>query len=281
MIYASATAIHNMGPAAKAAVPQLAEALRKNDEGTRIAFIYTLMGIGPGAEAALPELIQMMHNEDFHTRYWACRAVGKIGLPGAKAAIPELLKLLGDEIASVRGNAAAALGNLGPKVGPEAVPALTKAMNDKLYNVRNSAVIALGQMGPMAMDALPQIDANLTKKSFAASSQAAIARWRITGEIEPTVRVLLVELENPDSPWEAARGFEQIGPPASIAVDRLIKILDSKDRESRVWTISALAAIGASSKPALPKLNELLKDNEEEIREVAAEAIRMIENAEK
>jgi HEAT repeat protein len=280
-VYTAATAIHQMGSSGKPAVPTLVEALRKNDPATRIAFIYAFMGIGPDAEPAVPALIETMHSDDFHTRYWSCRAIGKIGLPGAKDAVPELIKLLSDMVASVRGNAAAALGNLGPNVGPEAIPALTNATKDKLYSVRTSAVVALGQMGPAAIASLPQIDACLANKSFAARSQAAVARWQITRQVEPTVEVLVAELENRDAPWDAARGFEQMGKAAAVAVDRLVKLLDSNDRETRVWTASSLASIGASSKPALPKLTEMLKDEEEEIREVAAEAIQIIEKAAK
>ena len=281
VFHAAAVAIHHIGPEAKGAVPTLVELLQKNNPETRIAIIYALMGLGPDAAAAVPALIEMTRNDDFHTQYWSCRALGKVGLPGAKVAVPVLLKLLSDEIASVRGNAAAALGNLGPGAGPEVVPALTKSLKDKLYNVRTAAAIALGQMGPLAIDAVPQLDASLANESFAARSQAAIARWQITREVEPTVRVLVAELENPNSPWDAASGFQQIGPPAAVAVDRLIKLLGSPDRETRIWTASALAGIGASAKRSVPKLTEMLQDKEEEIREVAAETIRVIENAEK
>jgi HEAT repeat protein len=281
VVYAASTAIHRMGPPGKVAVPKLIEELQKNDPERRIAFIYALMGLGAEAEPAMPVLMVMLQSDDFHTRYWACRAIGRVGLPGAKQAVPALVHALDDMVASVRGNAAAALGILGPDVAVDAVQGLTKAVKDRLYTVRTSAVVALGKMGPKAIGSLPAVEACMTSESFAARSQAAVARWQITGEIEPTVKVLVAELENRDTQWDAARGFEQIGKPAAVAVNRLIKLLNHEERETRVWTISSLAAIGASSKPALPKLNELLKDPEEEVREVAAEAIRMIETAEK
>jgi HEAT repeat protein len=268
-----------MGAEAAPAVPVAVEQLRRDQPERRTCFIYALMGIGPPAANAVPVLIQMLDKtDDFHTQYWSCRALGRIGLPAAKPAVPKLVRLVRDSAPSVRGNAAAALGNLGAGTGAEAVAVLIAALDDRLDNVRRAAAVALGQFGPAAGNAVPALDNCLAKASFSARSQAAVARYRITQQLEPTVTVLLKELQEPDTPWDAVEGFQQIGAPAAVAVDRLVKLLQSPSSETRQLAASALAAIGPSAKAALSSLKALANDPDPDVREVAAEAIRMIES---
>ncbi|MGE3775852.1 MAG: HEAT repeat domain-containing protein, partial [Pirellulaceae bacterium] len=277
--HAAAVAIHGLGAEAKAAVPAVIDQLRQKST-RRIPMIYALMGMGPAAADAVPVLIKMLDVEDdFHVQYWACRALGQVGLPAAQPAVKELVRLVRHPVASVRGNAAAALGKLGPQVGEEAIAALAAALKDKLYNVRRSAAIALGEMGPTAATAVPALDAGLAREGFAARSQAAVARWRITQEVEPSLVVLLSELQLRDGPWDAAEGFQQMGAEAAPAVDRLTKLFASPLSETRLFAASSLAGIGFPAKSALPQLRELTKDSDQDVREVAAEAIQTIEKA--
>jgi len=60
---AAAYEIASMGPAAKAAVPALIEALDDPDPAVRFPVTVALGEIGPGAAAAVPKLKQMMFEE--------------------------------------------------------------------------------------------------------------------------------------------------------------------------------------------------------------------------
>ena len=111
----------------QAAVPALIKLLEENSPETRREAMYGLMGIGSAAGPAVPALIAMLSSNDFHTQYWSCRALAKIGMPAAEPAIPILISMLTDGVASVRGNAAAALGQLGSQAGRRIVQPLVDA----------------------------------------------------------------------------------------------------------------------------------------------------------
>ncbi len=273
----AATVIHEIGPTAKDVLPIVLELVKNDDSRVRISMIYALMGLKSEAAPAVPQLLALLRHEDFHTRYWTCRAIGRIGLPITQPAVPILVELLEDETPSVRGNAAASLGKLGPAVATVATEPLRKALNDKLYNVRVSTSIALGELGPAAKDAAPALEACLTRQGFSARSQAAVALWRITNRPQPSVDVLLAEIQHPDSPWDAAEGFQIMGGAAVEAVNRLVEISRSDNPETRVFAAQALGGIGASAKNALPRLQELRNDPDEGVREVAAQSIQVID----
>jgi HEAT repeat protein len=239
--------------------------------------IYALMGLGPEAAPAMAPLLNLTRHEDFHTRYWACRGIGRMGMPAARPAVGALVEALKDPIASVRGNAAAALGKLGPEVANEALEPLMTAVADQSYNVRDAAAIALGQFGPAAKDSVAALEESLARPGAGARVHAAVSIWQITGRDQPAVKVLLEEINSRDEPWEAAQGFRTLGAAAAGAVDRLVEIARSENPETRLFAAEALGALGPSAKAALPRLKELQNDPDESVRETAAKAIEAIE----
>jgi HEAT repeat protein len=276
---AAAVALHAYGEEAKAAVPALVELLREEDAGTRREAMFGLMGIGPAAAAAVPELTKLLSSDNFHTQYWACRALGRIGAPAAKSAVPEMIRLMREGVASVRGNAAAALGAIGPAAGPEIVAPLAAALKDPTHTVRKSAAVSLGLLGHFAQSAAPDLEAALKDKSFASKTDAAVALWRITGQLDQTIDVLIDELQSMDAPWEAAKAFEMLGVSAAGAVPRLRTLLYHKTDETRLYAAASLGAIGAPAQAAIPDLLSLLVDPNEDVRVTAAEAISRVDSA--
>jgi hypothetical protein len=99
-----------IGPGAKAAVPELAAALRdrpgKDAEAAaaiRGGVLQGLAGIGPDSRAAVPELVAVLGDVrlEWEARQWAAKALGAIG-PAAKAAVPALEKASKDRGGDVR-----------------------------------------------------------------------------------------------------------------------------------------------------------------------------------
>jgi hypothetical protein len=94
----AAGALSLAGPGAKDAVPDLVEALQKNDlkdkkmsENIRGTVLYALQKIGPGAKAAVPAAIAILRDKSLHfsLRQDAAEALGSIG-PAARDALPFL-----------------------------------------------------------------------------------------------------------------------------------------------------------------------------------------------
>src|SRR5262245_29315463 len=88
----AARGLHQIGPDASAAVPDLVKRLREPpSEAFREAAISALGGIGPRARAAVPLLLEQFQRKEasVRTRQAILWAVGQIG-PGARAAVPTL-----------------------------------------------------------------------------------------------------------------------------------------------------------------------------------------------
>jgi HEAT repeat protein len=142
--------LEELGPAAKDAIPALADML-ENDSTHREKAAEVLAAIG---KAATPSLIKSVRlAEDCVVRCVAIEALGAIGTT-ATDAVPVLIERLRDEDFVVRMRAAQALGAIGAK---EAVLALIESLRDEDIDVRAFAVEALGAIGPAAKDAAPTL----------------------------------------------------------------------------------------------------------------------------
>jgi HEAT repeat protein len=116
----AAEALAEAGAAAKAAVPLLIKAAKKNQQSA----FFALGKIGPDARAAVPTLIEALRKaESLSYKYTIAEALGGIG-PGAKAAIPPLLAIVRDwEMDLVREAAASAVFKIDPELAArERVP---------------------------------------------------------------------------------------------------------------------------------------------------------------
>src|SRR5205085_4604058 len=113
---AAATALGQIGPAAREAVPALTPLLRDPDGDVRSAAFQALGRIGPAAAAAVPALVEAL--ADPARRGPAAEALAAIG----PAAVPELRKAAsaGDE--ATRGAAEALLRKINEGLSPPSEP---------------------------------------------------------------------------------------------------------------------------------------------------------------
>ena len=73
--------------------------------------------------------------------------------------------------------------------------------------------------------------------------------------------------------------IREIGPQAVEAVPGLIKALESVIRENRFMAALALGAIGTAAKAAVPRLKNLLEDQDAILRNSAKSALENIERS--
>jgi len=78
-----------IGPEAKAAVPNLSEALKDEGEDVRRAAAEALGKIGPEAKSAMPVLIETLSDEELYVRKNAAEVLDKINSPEAMKALKE------------------------------------------------------------------------------------------------------------------------------------------------------------------------------------------------
>ena len=123
---------------------ELEQMLRGPNPAAQAQGAFGLSRLGPEARAAVPALIAAL-KKDRLVRKNAALALGQIG-PGARDAVPALSEALGDSEWAVRRQAALALGQIGPEAR-KAIPALQKVSRDPDPLVRQSAQKALKQIG--------------------------------------------------------------------------------------------------------------------------------------
>jgi HEAT repeat protein len=178
---ARTNALKNLVDGGAAAVPVAQELFARVD--TRWTAVQILAQIGPDAKAALPELIVALEDDDPLVRELAFRALSRLGPDaapaaaalaarvgtsdrvlalrtlqelrgGAKPAVAEVHAALRDLDAEVRWTAAEVLARIGPDAR-KAIPELLGGLHDKDAKVRWHFAEALGKMGGFAKQALP------------------------------------------------------------------------------------------------------------------------------
>lgn len=180
--------LEEIGPAAKAAVPDLIKLLKDKDEQICQKAWCALVKIGSAAVSALAE---MLKDENVKVRRAAVCAIEAIGSE-AKVAVPALIEALKDENEEVRWYTVIALGKIGI-AAKDAVDSLIEALKDKETGVRSYAAFALGRMGSEARKAIPALIEALEKDEsgdvFIAAAEALEAIGFDLGEIKGEVQI--------------------------------------------------------------------------------------------
>jgi len=198
------------------------------------------------------KLIQQLQDPDETTRLRAAKELGKLGAAAASA-IPALQTATKDADEDVRRVAANSLRTIQATLtsGPsEQVQRLINELQSPNEFVRLKAAKELGKLGPAARDAVPALQ-------------------KLASDPDEDVRVI------------AANSVRliQAGAGPSEAVQKLIQQLANADEIVRMKAAKDLAKIGPSAKSAIPALQKLLQDPDEDVRRVAANAIERIQGA--
>jgi HEAT repeat protein len=267
-------ALGQIGPAAKAAVPELAEGLAESSNDVLAAQAATALGrIGA---ASVPDLVKVLNKGAKGRAVLAARAIKQVG-PAARDAEPGLLKQL-KATKEPREEAIFidALVALGPGA-KGAVPALVAlGKSRKKTAVQIHVLIGLGTIGPAAKEAAPYLaevmgDAkeppHLRIHALQSLSQIAPASKEIAealpemlkGGIWP--RPIVIEI------------LAQTGPISKEARTALEEGISSKDAATRVYAAQGLGKEDPKARVVASVLIESLQEKNPQIRRLAAVAI--------
>ena len=136
----AAHALGYIGPAAKAAVPELIAAMKDASRSVRRDATGALVEIGQPRDAILGALVGALDEKEEEASFFVAYSLLRLNCP--EKAIPVFVKLLKHEQPEARRAAAKALGEAGA-VAKDALGALTEAAKDADENVRTFAKIAL------------------------------------------------------------------------------------------------------------------------------------------
>jgi len=300
---AALSAVHWIGPDAAAAVPALIELWRGGFHRTTIAGIFGM--IGPAARAAVPELIAGLDDPDIDTRYWSATALGRLG-NAAHAAVPKLIEMLGDSNARVRAGAVSGLTRLGPAAKP-AVPAFTRMLASDEAISRLLAAKALRQLRGNAAAAAPAIIGRLQVEDSAAVRRELIYAIRaMPAHSAPAIPLLRASLssENKDVRVAACRTLntleganrkcesglaphsgpfnvvdgrpKPLSPEDEARLPALIESLGTAEEHNRLVAAQQLHALRPIEEAAIAALTAALEDESEAVQDEAAAALRDI-----
>lgn len=279
------SALGNIGPLAKEAVPELVAKFLTKDPEVKKSVVYTIGKMGPAAIEALPVLIDSLattsaelrsalswalsmfagealnvlisclHDENKFIRAGLADALGRAALD-AERTVPALLSLLSDAEVEVRASAAKALGNMrASKKAEEAVPALIALLKDQDNDVAWIAAEALRKIG----------------------TEEASKAW---AEFEPdsSVTKLAKQLKNKDRAIriDAAKGLKENYKEAVLVLDDLVLALQDQYPEVLINASEALGRIGAASRSTIPALAPLLQHEDQRVRKQVASALGKI-----
>jgi HEAT repeat protein len=290
----AAILLGGMGPRAKVIVPSLIKKLEGNDTKVWGSVLNILADFGPDAQAAVPAILRCLEAKpDDGFRGSVFRTLGRIG-PGAREAVPVLLKTVKDPKASERTGAFYALGDMGTGT-KEVVAVLSEVLTGRQaaqsdqYFTRYLAARTLGRFGPAAKAAVPLLKEALVDEDSMVRVGATSALAAITGDSESYLPLLLLA-------WRDTYDFREpypvlphlldelsnLGPKAAPAVPRLLELLHDEEserglQEDCISAIRVLERIGPAAKGALPRLRELAVQRRTESAPIAAEAIRRLE----
>ena len=134
-----ASALGNLGPLAREAVPSLTVLLR--DQRLRLVATDAIEQIGEGTNETVIALSDLLGDTDRGVAQSAANALAALRMK-CRNAVPELIQRLKSTSAKARQASALALGRLRDE---SAIPALSEALNDQNVDVREAAAEALGR----------------------------------------------------------------------------------------------------------------------------------------
>jgi HEAT repeat protein len=221
-------------------------------------------------------VIAKLDSKNFNVQLSACRVIIQIGHPARKAG-PRLVNLLEEGIASSRSWASIALGAIGPHEDYDVVDLLSQRLSRFYLVDRQRALVGLAYLGPEAKAALPAVEKLMNDPTKSVQATSARTRWKITGETEKSVEILIPLLPTMEHGVEAMDVLAEMESAAKTAVPALIQQTRSPEAPSRESAVYTLAAIGAAARSAIPDLEKVAaKDNDRLIREAAKFAIQSI-----
>ena len=226
--------------------------------------------------AAVPLLVPCLDASDATLRAAAADALAPIGAVAGSAG-PRLLMLFErDPDAVVRRAAGAAAARIQPG-SPTLISAAARVLlHDEEPRVREVAAATLVEAGTRSMAAMPAARQGMHDRDPMVRVYAAAVVAKL-GSSDSAVPVLLDGLHASDAPVRAeAAGFLADAAPAERSVPALLALIDDDDRIVRLAAIDALGAVGRPARIAIEPLWRLIRDPDEEIREHAVKAIRLI-----
>lgn len=159
LLRSTLTALKSLGPKAEALRPTLVRLLEHEVADIRNLALTSLVAIERDRGELSSQLTRALDDSEWAVRQTAAQELAKLG-PDAMNAIPRLFRMLGNEEDSEFARTAIRAIDAAPV---EAIPMLIDSLDSEDRRTSYYAIFLLGKIGPDAKDALPRLEAELTK----------------------------------------------------------------------------------------------------------------------
>lgn len=278
-----ARAAETLGMLAKAgvpmkdAIPDLIILLNDKDPAAQSEAAKALGEIGPAAVQAFPYLVKVLTDENRLFRSDALKSLYKID---AARMLPLTEALLAHPDSIMVRTAISGL----VKAGEPAVPALTGIIKDGGTKIETTVVVALGDIGPAAAKAVPHLIKAMDRhiKKYRMGSVFSLCLISTLGDIGPdaeeAVPILIECLKNTKHSVreQAAESLGNIGPCAEEAVPYLMEALKDQSYRVKGRAIEALKAIGLKKEAVPGLINVLFTCDVDFVQNLASSALGQI-----
>jgi HEAT repeat protein len=227
--------------------------------------------------AAVPLLVPCLEASDAPLRAAAADALAPIGEVAGSAG-PRLLMLFErDPDAIVRRAAGVAAGRIQPGSSTLISVAARVLLHDEEPRVREVAAATLVESGKASASALPAARQGLHDRDLMVRVYSAAVVARLDGS-DAAVPVLLDGLRAADDAVraESAGLLADAAPADQRVLPALTMALDDDDRLVRMAAVDGLGSLGRAARPAIDRLWRMIRDPDEDVREHALKALRLI-----
>lgn len=254
---------------------KLTKKLDDDDWQVRLEAVDELRWVGSHAAEATTLLLEALKDEHWELRERAAIVIGHID-PEPEL-VTALSGALSDKEPKVRYAVVGALHAYGP-AAYDALPDLIAMLGDEAANVRNRAVSAISAMNPAIADIMPRLR-DILQKSDTNARESAILMLSYLEPDEDIITLIIEETYN--DRWQtrviAVKGLGRVGAGYPDAISALINALDDENEKVRQYAAESLGMIGPVARIALPKLRELAENEESHaVRNAADKAVEKI-----
>lgn len=190
--------------------------------------------------------------------------------------VAELVALLAPPAKDRAVRSAWRLAALGPAAA-DAVPALETAVRTRAF-LRRDAIRALGAIGPAAAAALPAIVGGMRDGIATDRPAAALAVWRISGEVDRPLATLRNALKSDDErvKWHALVAAMEMGDTATPLSEAIAARLDDPSRFVRQVALAAFRRASPDAEAVAAAHVQGVLDPDVYVRTTAARGISLL-----
>ena len=260
--YWAEVVISEIGPEAAAAVEPLTKVVADAPVEERVQAILALAAIGEPAKAATPQLLEAIDSPDASLRYVAAYALGQLRAKEGEEALEQASASDDQFLASIASWARARINPDDESLRTKALERLELELTDESPALRQAAVEGISGL----LDGLDEAGRRkLAVKLVGALKDpvpsvglaAGGALIRLGADAVGTLRDALVVPESRNAAMEL---LAEIGAASRPALDAMIAGLSDEDPGYRSNAAMAIAALGGEAKAAVPALEKILGD---------------------